>query len=152
MWGKLGFNKLQRISFTHVTDKEIKVNNLELIDTEVKGLVLLKEEDKLNLPKYHQQLATLDIDYSNYFLIYVTLTENSRPGSDIEIEEIIQHPANDEVVIKVRSYTTKNQFGLEIIDIPCDIVQVNKEQLDFSCNLQFKFVNHQKEVVDRIQL
>lgn len=152
MWKELGFNRSQRISFTHVTDKEIKVNNTELIDAEVKGLVLLKEEDKLNLPKYHQQLTTLDIDYNNYFLIYVTLTENSRPGSDIEIQEIIQHPVNNEIVIKVRPYTTSNQFGLEIIDIPFDIVQVDKEQLDFSCNPRFKFVNHQKEVVDRIQL
>ncbi|GAB6100189.1 hypothetical protein JCM16358_20680 [Halanaerocella petrolearia] len=149
-WKKIGLSKSKEVPFVSLINKQCNCSTMELEEVNYNAWVLTDQGDRLKLPKYHQNLSILNINYSKYFLIYVALDKCKRVGCNLKIDSILQH--KKEVVVKVLPYSSVNQLSLEVVNLPYDVVKVNRAKLDPTQNTKFKFTNHQDEMVEKIKL
>ncbi|AGB40466.1 hypothetical protein Halha_0491 [Halobacteroides halobius DSM 5150] len=151
LWEKLGLGNSQVVSFTSLNPKAFKQNKVEFsTDIKLNVNLITSSDDILNLPKCHQNLITSDINYNNFFLIYVSLNEAKRIGSEIKIEEIIIE--DEEVIVEVLVYSATNQLSLGMINSPYDLVKINRSQLMLTDDLEFKFIDYQGQLITQLTL
>ncbi|OCL25378.1 hypothetical protein U472_13585 [Orenia metallireducens] len=107
---------------------------------EVDFQVITRKEHVFELPKYHQRLLDLNIDYSKYFLIYASIGGNNVRGCEVKIDKIKQE-GNQIIVQTKRLIPSSSTFTLEMVNVPYDLVKVKKSKLLTKGLLKFKFLD-----------
>ena len=151
VWKKFLLNH-KEIPFKSLVNKEVNYNysSQNVPNLELKFKILMTDEDKLKLPSYHQNLSVLNINYQHNLLIYGALANYKRPKYDLKINQIIQQ--EQEIKVRVFLYSGKSKLGLELIDLPYDIVAVNRSKLIFKDQLKFKFIDQRDKLLQQINL
>lgn len=151
-WKKFLFKK-QEIPFTTLVKRQAEPQGEQLSCSEVdfKFKVLTEAQDKFDLPKYHQDLSILNIDYDKYVVIYVGLDNCKRPGYEVKIENIIQQ--DQEINVQLGLYAPAREIALEVINFPYDLVKINRKDLELPQNINFKFItSKQSELLGQKEL
>ncbi|MCK8827646.1 hypothetical protein MWH25_07805 [Natroniella acetigena] len=110
--------------------------------------ILTEPDNNLELPKYHQKApVNLNVDYGKYYLIYAALGEYNVCNYDIKIDKIIKQ--RDKVIVRVKTVScTSECIGLELINLPYDLVKVPKEELiEGEEELKFKFIDQDNNLL-----
>jgi len=108
---------------------------------EIDFQVITRRDHVFQLPKYHQRLLDLNINYNKYFLIYASIGGDNVRGCEVKIDKIKQK--GNQIIVKTKRLipSSSSTFTLEMVNVPYDLVKVKKSKLLTKGLLNFKFID-----------
>ncbi len=75
--------------------------------------VLTGKEKLLTLPKYHQRIEELDVDFDKFVLIYSGIKDDYDRGCEVRIDRL--YKSEGKVFVEVSKLVAAKEFCLEVV-------------------------------------
>ncbi|WP_027340131.1 hypothetical protein [Halonatronum saccharophilum] len=137
-------NTKNKIPFTRLAgNKEGVVCRRKGCSCKIYFKVLTGKENLSTLPKYHQKIKELNVDFNKYLLIYAGIKDDYDRGCEVKIDNVYKE--GEEVLVKVSKLVAAKEFCLEVITLPYDLIKLDKSHLPIK--RKFRFIDDQENII-----